>query len=245
LLGSNNVWSKKGELLDKKVEELTTGSTLFVLVKCDYCIETSIEKPREKFKPYYQYINSRKYVKKDACLEHQQLKQRDVIKSKYGVDNLRQIPGVNEKIASKRRTPIEKIRRQFLEKNMKLLTAEYNNNQQQLEFVCLIHPEIGVQDISYGNFTHGNNGKGSGCFLCGKERTINAQIGDKSHFWKGGKTNLHVYLRERLTQWKKDSIDSYGGKCIITGEISGIKIHHIYPGMSTLNQTFFLRAKFR
>lgn len=60
-------------------------------------------KPSESFKPYYQYIKSRQYVNKDACIKHQKIKQFDVLKAKYRTDSIRKIPGVNEKNEGKLR----------------------------------------------------------------------------------------------------------------------------------------------
>ena len=84
---------KYNEELEVNVEDLTSKSHVKVEVKCDYCGENY-------FTEWYLYKRGRETILKDFCNNPmcKTLKQKDVLMAKYGVDNIRKIPGVNEKI---------------------------------------------------------------------------------------------------------------------------------------------------
>ncbi|MBT2736195.1 AP2 domain-containing protein [Bacillus sp. ISL-7] len=167
----------------------------------------------------------------DCCPTHQGLKNEDISLRKYGVKNYMQVAEINRKVADKRRTPIEKITNEFKKRGLILLSKTFKNNTENLYFYCGKNDEHnfeGPQDITYANFTHGRNGKGSGCKWCSKEEQVLGQKGEKSHFYKGGKTPIQTYLRQRLNVWKIESLKSYDYKCIITGETKDLEVHHLY-----------------
>lgn len=60
-----------------------------------------------------------------------------------------------------------------------------------------------------------------GCRDCSHRR------GKEHHNWKNGISSLNKYLRNKLTRWKEDSYEKYGRKCFISGEKSGLEIHHL------------------
>ena len=201
MIDSNKVWKKNYDnsftLTTLKVNDLSKGSGLLSRVKCDYCLKLNESSPEVMYKQYNNYNNSRKYVDLDCCRKHQGLKNKDIARKKYGVDNYMQVPEINKKVADQRRTSIEKIREEFEKRGLVLVSIRYKSNADNLVFYCKKHPNKGLQDVTYANFTHGN-GKGSGCDWCGREKSVLAHIGEKSHFWKGGKNTTSIIFENEI-----------------------------------------------
>jgi len=59
---------------------------------------------------------------------------------------------------------LEKIRKEFDDRDLILISKKYINCDEKLEFICKTHNKIGVQYVSYEKFLHRNQG----CKLCGK-----------------------------------------------------------------------------
>jgi hypothetical protein len=62
------------------------------------------------------------------------------------------------------------------------------------------------------------------------------RIGSLNPNWQGGITELYEHLRRNLTQWKKDSMEQCGYKCILTGERFD-DIHHLYGFQNIVDDT--------
>jgi len=58
---------------------------------------------------------------------------------------------------------LNKIKEQFDDRNLILISNTYINDKKPLEFLCKIHSEAGVQEVPYNKFLHRNQG----CKLCG------------------------------------------------------------------------------
>ena len=71
------------------------------------------------------------------------------------------------KCANSKRNDIEYVRSKFKEKDLELISEEYINNEEKLNFICPIHKNEGIQQISFGNLI-----TGGGCNYCSKERRI-------------------------------------------------------------------------
>ena len=77
----------KFDVIRVKIDDLTKGSHVKIHAICDYC-------GKEKELKYQDYINSVENGGKYCCGECKSIKQREVIKTKYNVDSVVQIPGV-------------------------------------------------------------------------------------------------------------------------------------------------------
>ena len=82
---------EKGKEFNIKVEDATVGCRSIITLKCDYCGKIYSVK-------YNSYAKSSKVVNKDACKSCCEIKQRDVIKAKYGVENISMLKETQEKI---------------------------------------------------------------------------------------------------------------------------------------------------
>jgi hypothetical protein len=232
MIKTDKVWKrnkdKSFELTNLKLNQHSLGSNYYIRVVCDYCLILSVNPPTAMYQQYNNYNKSRRKIKMDCCPEHQGLKNQDVAMELYGVKHFMQVPEINKKAADKLRISIETIRNEFKERGLVLESIKYERNSDNLIFYCPRHPSKGLQDITYANFKYGRNGKGSGCWWCSHEEQVLGQTGEKSHFWKGGKTSLHYYLRQRLSDWKKESLKSYDYKCVLTGETKNLEVHHLH-----------------
>ena len=61
---------------------------------------------------------------------------------------------------------IEDIKKEFEDRGYILLTKEYINQRQDMEFICKRHVDCGVQHIKYDSFRYQRNG----CHYCAKEK---------------------------------------------------------------------------
>ena len=73
-----------------RIEDLTMGSKSKVLVYCDLC-------KKQKEITYLEYNRSCKKEGYYACNDCKQIKERQIIKNKYGVDSVTQLEGTKEK----------------------------------------------------------------------------------------------------------------------------------------------------
>lgn len=71
---------------------------------------------------------------------------------------------------------------------------------------------------------------GSKCRICGRESISEKMSGENHHNWKGGISYLSNYLRQFLSDWKKESFKFCDYKCAISQEKSNGKfeVHHLY-----------------
>lgn len=60
----------------------------------------------------------------------------------------------------------EQVKHEFEERNYELLSNEYHNVSEKLEYICLKHKDKGVQKISFSKFHNCNQG----CYYCGIEK---------------------------------------------------------------------------
>ena len=68
-----------------------------------------------------------------------------------------------------RKYTYEEVKQSFEERGYILLSKEYINCSQKLEYICSKHKNNGVQKITFGKFKNGQ-----GCYYCGREKTENA-----------------------------------------------------------------------
>lgn len=83
------MFTKMGDVFEVKAKDLTKGSNIEVICRCDYC--------KKEYKLQYKlYLHSIK-TGLLACNNCQKFKHLNTIKKKYGVDNMSQIDFVKEK----------------------------------------------------------------------------------------------------------------------------------------------------
>ncbi len=128
-----------------------------------------------------------------------------------------------DKIAEKRKMPIEKIRKAFAERNYELLETEYKNAHTPLKFRCPNHPDVETT-MTWMSFRIG-----SMCKLCYDD----SNKGSTCNAWKGGTTEINLFLRSstNLLTWKIKWLDTTGGKCSLSGirRKNSIHVHHSKP----------------
>lgn len=106
---------------------------------------------------------------------------------------------------------------------------DYKNNIQKLPYICNKHPEEGILETSYATIRDG-----IGCLKCVYENIS----GENHYYWKGGISPLCGYMRDKISQWKKDSLVSTNYCCDITGiNSSKLVVHHLYGYYLILTET--------
>jgi hypothetical protein len=83
------------------------------------------------------------------------------------------------KSANSKRNSYEYVKSKFYEKGLLLISSEYVNNEEHLEYICLNHRDNGIQRMSFANLQ-----SCEGCPTCGKENMIKKQSKTHSQFLK-------------------------------------------------------------
>lgn len=144
-----------------RVEDISHGSSAIVEVECDYCkkkFERSISK----------YYRNKEIISKDSCSECAPLKTKEAKLQKYGNINFYYTEQAQEQYKEKRKKFEEeyysKVKEVCKDRGYTLVSQEYRNSYEHLEYICNKHEDYGVQKISWGNLN-----AGYGCRLCGYE----------------------------------------------------------------------------
>lgn len=75
------------------------------------------------------------------------------------------------------------------------------------------------------------------CRECKKIKMSSIFVGNKSIMWKGGITSIRKFIANNVRRWRKESIEFYNGKCVITGDSYDV-VHHLYGFNLILNNAF-------
>lgn len=76
------------------------------------------------------------------------------------------------------------------------------------------------------------------CVTCYKPVKAELQKGSKGSNWRGGKTEISVYVKNKLIkEWKKASMLNCNYNCVLTGERFD-DIHHLYPLHRIIEECF-------
>lgn len=101
------------------------------------------------------------------------------------------------------------------ENNFKALTPYVRNKEKMLvDFGC---------GHKANWITPDNLKKGVGCPKCAD--ILNS--GENNCNWKGGVSPLNSWLRDRIVNWKRDTLKKYDYKCTITKSKKNLAIHHL------------------
>ena len=209
------VFTKYGDEFKVKVEDLTEGSHAEIICLCDYCLSKRIKTIIKKEYRAYLKENKKSIIHKDCCKKCQVEKVKESNLEVYGVEDILCLSETKEKI---KLTNLAKYG-----VGSYAQTKEYRNKTTQTNL-----KKYGVKYISQSETI--------------KTKIINTNLRkygvewfcelfdnqDKNHpNWKGGISNLAKHLRNSITQWKNDSINNCGYKCVITSDRFDI-VHHLY-----------------
>lgn len=191
--------------------------------------------PFDKIKELFDSLNytllSKEYKSNSTPLEYICNKhvEKGVQKMRYG--NLQQGKRCyfcsKERVAEDMYIPYEEVKKILESKGLALISEEYNGIFDTLKYRCNNIPE----QIQESTFQTIKNRKYC-CKICFDEN----RFGENSPQWKGGTSLLNKYLREKIGQWKMDSMKAYGFKCALTGD-SEFEIHHIHSFSNILKET--------
>lgn len=117
------------------------------------------------------------------------------------------------------RKDIKEVKKEFSERQYELLERRFVNGSRKMKYRCLKHPNQTLS-MTYNNFVGGQ-----GCPYCWDER----RRGSTSAAWMGGVTTLNNYLREKLSDWKFESLKNYNFRCAIKGTKRNLQVHHPKP----------------
>jgi hypothetical protein len=116
----------------------------------------------------------------------------------------------------------------FIDRDYELLTNEYINSCQKLQFICNKHRDKGIQEIDLSHLK-----RGQGCYYC----SIIQCSGENHYRWKGTSSIKSYLTTTAILPWKKDSIANCDYKCQLTGNRFQ-DIHHSY-GMNLIIEELF------
>lgn len=137
---------------------------------------------------------------------------------------------VDEYMGSKKRKDGEDVIKVFKEHGMIPLfqPEDYINNSDLLPCICEKHKEDGIIYRSYAKVR-----SSQGCVKCAYEKIT----GENHYAWAGGISPVHNHFRDKINQWKNDSLKYYGYKCDITNTRDNLVVHHLYPYCKILSET--------
>lgn len=123
---------------------------------------------------------------------------------------------------------INMAREIFDENNKILIEKEFIDCTKKMKYVCKSHPES-IQEMTLTSAIRGR--------LC-PDCVIEVISGENNYNWKGGITSLYIYMRQKTSQWRLDSLKHFNYKCAITGvNNSKLVVHHLYNFASILEES--------
>lgn len=117
---------------------------------------------------------------------------------------------------NKLRFSYEYVKNYFEDNGCILLTEEYTRSDQNLDYICACGRLSKTQFYRFKN--------GQRCMKCRDEKY---NIGENSHSWNGGITNISNYVRGKMSDWKKETEIVCDYRCVITGE-DIYDVHHLF-----------------
>lgn len=221
-------FTKLGDEFEVKVKDLQEGSGVSVQVFCDYCLEEGKETILNK--EYWAYIrdNKNSVIHKDCCTMCQVKKIRESNMLTYNVPYTTYLQVVKDGASFSNKIPLYTIIDKCKDYNIFFIDTFMKKNQQYIKFICNTHKEKGILSAPWQNIKSGLNL----CRFCGYDQ----RKGKNHPNWQGGFTSLKHYLRERINDWKINSLKASNFKCVITDEFSHNLIVHHLIGFNTILQ---------
>ncbi len=213
-------FTKIGDELEVKVEDLTEGSAVYVEIKCDYC-------GLNYAKHWRNYIaeNNKSNIHKDACNKCKHLKASESVNKTYNVSNVFQLDSIKEKIIE---TNIDKygVKNPFQSDYIKDKIKQTNLKKYGYEY-AMQSDEIKEKVIKF-NLSHYG-------ITYSPKLKLAQQKGDLSPRWHGGALRNGLY---RSTYQYKDwhnfvlERDNYTCQCCNdkngNGHTVKLHVHHIF-----------------
>lgn len=118
-----------------------------------------------------------------------------------------------------KRHSIEYVYSVFKDKGLTPTFKNYENNKEQLSFLCEKHLDYGIQYCSLHNLMRGL----ANCQECYRDKFR----GENHSMWKGGEHSISKNIRDILyKEWTYPSLEYYNFKCFITGKRGQLEVHH-------------------
>lgn len=134
-----------------------------------------------------------------------------------------------EKSADKYRKSFSEIKLEFENRNLILLSDNYENYYSVLKYMCPAHKDKGIQETTFAALRKSKYG----CVHC----SIESNSGEGHYKWNGGTTPLVNYFREYLKPWVFDSLKVYDFKCALSKINDGtLEVHHLYSYTNILTE---------
>lgn len=155
------IFTKIKDTLIVDVIDLTPSATNIVEFSCDYCYEKGIITVYHR--QWNVQLRSMKTIQKHTCINcsgKKKIESKKILGTVY-TDNSR-------KAHDKFKLSFDNIKSSFESKNYMILTENYLNNKQLLQFVCRIHSDIGVQTTTADRINRIKHN----CKACQKEQDI-------------------------------------------------------------------------
>lgn len=124
--------------------------------------------------------------------------------------------------ALQKRVSLDKVNKVFKYKGYVIindLNEVYQGNTSVINYICNKHEYLGVQQTNYANVSTATT-----CKECIKDLIR----GENHYLWKGGISPLHNYIRDKISEWKNQSLKYFDYKCLFTDEHKHIVIHHLF-----------------
>lgn len=220
------IYTKQGDKIKVCATQIFRGSKVKVNILCDYCLEEGKQTIFQRGFDKYTNSQEKTKIKKDTCKNCRPKFKQEVFFVNYGVINPLKLTKYSRKSAIKRRKhTISSIRDAFEEREYLLLSTEYENVFQKLNYICLKHPDK-ERSITMQAFSRGYE-----CIRCSADK----KSGSNNCNWIGSR-ELHEYLRSTLVDWKKESMKFNNYQCVITGLKSNkLHIHHLISFTKIMN----------
>lgn len=206
---------KKTKIL-VKLKDIPLRSHAMIRIKCDYCGEI-VERMYDSINTQKKKSKSNKYCC-NICCETQKLSMFE----KYGVRHASQVPEFLEKIIIGETTPFNIIEKEFKDRGYTLMSTSYDSTE-RLKYICNVHKEKGILEITYSHFKNGE-----GCKQCGYDRTS----GENNYAWNFDKTTEEREDKRQTSEyrdWRKKVYENDNYTCQCCGERGGkLNAHHLY-----------------
>ena len=156
-----------GDTFNCKVEDLSEKSSKDVQCRCDYCNTIYNKK-------YNKYVESHKNIDTDACAKCAPQKTRDICEILYGDRNYNIVKRKeNQKYnIDKKINFLQKLISATNKKGYLLLPFIYKNTNQDLQYICKKHINLGVQYSKAYNLSLDVNN----CYGCNCEHIKNQEL---------------------------------------------------------------------
>lgn len=109
----------------------------------------------------------------------------------------------------------------FKERDFQLISKDYINCKSTVTYICTCGE---IRETTLDNVVNSDK---YCCEICKWEYISEKKRGENHHAWKGGASSVSTYVRNSISEWKKESAFANNYRCMISGE-NFDDIHHLY-----------------